>query len=120
MQPTFERPRLKSMQRAEYPDKDVLSQVFGVVRIPRQPIRQPIDPSAVIAYQLFPRRRRPLRQVQACDVAGAGGCQASGSGAGHCAIEFDLPTTSVHAGQVQPERLIVACHPGNALNEPWQ
>jgi hypothetical protein len=21
--------------------------------------------------------------------------------------------------QVQPERLIVACHPGNALNEPW-
>jgi hypothetical protein len=22
--------------------------------------------------------------------------------------------------QVQPERLIVACHPGNGLNEPWQ
>src|SRR4029453_7711252 len=24
------------------------------------------------------------------------------------------------SGQVQPGRLIVACHPGNALNEPWQ
>jgi hypothetical protein len=21
--------------------------------------------------------------------------------------------------QVQPERIIVACHPGNALSEPW-
>ena len=77
MKPTLERPRLKSVQRAEYPDKDVLSEILGVVRIASQPIGQPVDPSAVVAYQLFPGRRCP-RLLRFCrlGVAGAGGCQA--------------------------------------------
>ena len=120
MKPTLERPRLKSMQRAEYPYKDVLSEIFGVVRIPCQPICQPIDPSAVVAYQLFPSRGRPDSSGSGCDARGCRRLPSLRIRGGPLRHRFDLPTTSGDARQVQPERLIVARHPGNALNEPWQ
>ena len=60
VQPALERARLEAVQRAEHPDEDVLGQILGVVRIPGEAVRQPVDPGTVIADDLLPGRRRPL------------------------------------------------------------
>jgi hypothetical protein len=73
----------------------------------------------VLPYQLFPRRRRPRllrarprarrrRRLPSLRIRG-----------GPLRHRFDLPRASGATKQIQPERLILACHPGNALKEPW-
>jgi hypothetical protein len=89
--------------------------------IAREPICQAINPSAVVAYQLFPRRRRPRSfagfRLGSCRRRRLPSPRIRGGPLCHW---LDLPPASVVTEQVQPERLIVACHPGNALSEPWQ
>src|SRR4249920_2516088 len=59
MKPALESPRLKPVQRAEDAHKYILGEVLGIMRIAGQPIGQPVNPSTVVPYQLFPSRRDP-------------------------------------------------------------
>jgi hypothetical protein len=90
------------------------------MRIASQPIGQTVDTSTVVSYQLFPSRRRPGLIRLRGRARGRRGLPSLRIRGGPLRHRFDLPTVSGTTEQVQPERLIVACHPGNALSEPWQ
>ena len=62
VQPTLEGAGLESVQRAKDADENVLGQIFGVVRIAREPVCKPVDPRAVVTDDLLPGRRHPVRR----------------------------------------------------------
>src|SRR5690606_40612642 len=50
-------------QRLDDADEDLLGEVFSVVLVAGQPVGEPVDPSRVGAYHLFPAWRLPMAEV---------------------------------------------------------
>jgi hypothetical protein len=62
VQPALEGARGVAGERAEDPHEDLLGEVLGVVHVAGEPVREPVDPRRVLAHQVIPARRRPLRR----------------------------------------------------------